>query len=379
MNFRKFKRAAQLNLRNAIGWSTNRKIVVIESDDWGSIRMPSIEVFNRLLSARIRVDNCPYNKYDSLESEEDLSSLIEVLSNFSDHIGNHPIITTNFITANPDFHRIKLSGFTNYYYELFTDTYKRYPFHENVFEIFKQGIHAKLFFPQFHGREHLNVNRWMAALQKNLPETRFAFENELFGLSTTITNEKRRSYLAAFDLDDIGELEDHTRILSDGLDLFFKIFGYRSETFIAANYIWHRSLEKILADKGVKYIQGTFNQIEPSGGGQAPTIMAHRLGRKSDFSQIYLTRNAFFEPSLNIVTDPVDQCLKQIDNAFMWNKPAIITSHRLNYIGSIVKENRESNLKLLTDLFNRIIKTWKNVEFLNSTELGSYILTDTKG
>ena len=29
------------NLSNLPGWRTSRKIVVIESDDWGTIRMPS--------------------------------------------------------------------------------------------------------------------------------------------------------------------------------------------------------------------------------------------------------------------------------------------------------------------------------------------------
>jgi hypothetical protein len=34
------------NLTNARGWRTNRKIVVIESDDWGSIRMPHMLIIN---------------------------------------------------------------------------------------------------------------------------------------------------------------------------------------------------------------------------------------------------------------------------------------------------------------------------------------------
>jgi hypothetical protein len=37
------------NLANLPGWCTNRKIVVIESDDWGSIRMPSLTIFENLL------------------------------------------------------------------------------------------------------------------------------------------------------------------------------------------------------------------------------------------------------------------------------------------------------------------------------------------
>ena len=36
------------NLLNFRGWTTKRKIVVIESDDWGSIRMPSKNIFKKL-------------------------------------------------------------------------------------------------------------------------------------------------------------------------------------------------------------------------------------------------------------------------------------------------------------------------------------------
>lgn len=42
------------------GWKTSRKIIVIESDDWGSIRMPSKEVYNSLLKQGIRVDKDDY-------------------------------------------------------------------------------------------------------------------------------------------------------------------------------------------------------------------------------------------------------------------------------------------------------------------------------
>ena len=36
-------------ISNIMGWCTNRKIIVIESDDWGSIRMSSKQAYNSLL------------------------------------------------------------------------------------------------------------------------------------------------------------------------------------------------------------------------------------------------------------------------------------------------------------------------------------------
>ena len=42
MNIRNKLAKYYINLR---GWKTNRKIVVIESDDWGSIRMASLKSY----------------------------------------------------------------------------------------------------------------------------------------------------------------------------------------------------------------------------------------------------------------------------------------------------------------------------------------------
>ena len=97
--------------RNLRGWRTNRKIVVFESDDWGSIRMPSREVYEKCLKAGYPVDRNAYERFDSLESNEDLELLFETLSKFKDQHGNHPVITANCLVVNPDFKKIRESGY----------------------------------------------------------------------------------------------------------------------------------------------------------------------------------------------------------------------------------------------------------------------------
>ena len=103
----RLEKTIRKNLVNIPGWRTNRKIVVIESDDWGSIRMPSREVYEALLSKGIPVDKFYFTKYDCLESEEDLQFLFETLSTIKDRNGAHPVITANSVVANPDFIRIE--------------------------------------------------------------------------------------------------------------------------------------------------------------------------------------------------------------------------------------------------------------------------------
>ena len=44
------------NVSNIPGWRTRRKIVVIEGDDWGSIRMPSLSVYDALTRKGFELD-----------------------------------------------------------------------------------------------------------------------------------------------------------------------------------------------------------------------------------------------------------------------------------------------------------------------------------
>ena len=93
-------------LQNLPGIKTNRKIVVIESDDWGSIRMPSRKVYDQLFKKGYKVDLDPYMKYDCMANSNDLEALFEVLSSVQDKNGRNAIITANTIMANPDFEKI---------------------------------------------------------------------------------------------------------------------------------------------------------------------------------------------------------------------------------------------------------------------------------
>jgi hypothetical protein len=360
-------------ITNAPGWRTHRKIVVFESDDWGSIRMPSKDVYHILLKKGIRVDQCPYNRFDSLESDSDLTALFDVLTSFRTANGKHPVITANSVVANPDFTKIEQSGFEEYYFETVRETYARHPRHANSFALIREGMARELFYPQFHGREHLNVSRWMSALRNKLPESSLAYHHGVFGISTDITAEKRKSYLAAMDYDaESDRLEKHD-ILRSGLELFESEYGYKSESYIAANYIWGNDLLPVLYDHGVTFIQGMRSQSHPDPSSGKNYSIRHTLGERTRSGQLYLIRNCFFEPALTSHIDPVDSCLREMRTAFLWKKPSVISVHRINFMGGIEESNREKNLRSFHALLTSIIRTWPDVEFMTSTQLGETI------
>jgi hypothetical protein len=362
---------------NLSGKTTTRKIVVFESDDWGSIRMPSVETYNKLKKAGLEVDKSPYCLYDSLCSAQDMYTLYTVLQNHKDSMGNFPIITANAVVANPDFDKIKASDYQIYTYETIDETFNSYFPNEKPLEIWSQGISQKLFFPQFHGREHVNVSLWLEKLQQNDIFFLTAFEEKCWGLSNDVYLPGTKSVQATFDYNLPEELNFIKESVEDGLKLFKKIFGYQSKSFIPNNYIWPSELNLTLMQNGVEIMQGMKYQLLPKLHGEKKRKKIRRyngqiIGTKPGLLQT--VRNVQFEPSLMHPTKKnvaVSNCLKQIQTAFFWKKPAVISTHRINFCGTLSKQNRISNLFLFNELLCEIIKKWPEVEFMTTIELAN--------
>ena len=368
------------NIRNIPGWRTHRKIVVIESDDWGSVYMSTKEDFNKLISLGFDFSDSHYLNYDCMESNDDLEMLFHVLSKHKDASGRSPVITGVNVVANPDFERIKANDFRKYEYELFPETCKKYSGRDRVYDLWKEGKSKRLIVPVFHGREHLNVRRWMKMLQNNDKTIHTVFDFGIPYINKKISGEKMPDLRAAFDIDDIQDLFFLKDVIINGLNEFENLYGFRPKYFMPANGLFNNTLETVLNDHGIFYIGTDRINHEPRGNSQYKKHYRF-LGYKNSFGQLYLTRNCFFEPSSwvhNKNKDWVNDCLKEIEIAFRWKKPATISSHRVNFTGSIHPENRANGLKKLNLLLAQIIKKWPEVEFMTSEELGQLVLQSLK-
>ncbi len=227
--------------------------------------------------------------------------------------------------------------------------------------------------PQFHAREHLNVSLWLEALQRNHKETRIAFEYGFFGLKTVMPFSKQNNFLAAYWAVDRKDFEEKIEILKNGLEIFRDKFGFTSESFVACNFIYPEKMEKLLSDFGVQYIQSQRGHLSPNIYTGKKLIKRNFTGHVNEFDQRYIVRNCFFEPSLNPDNNSVYSCLKEIQSAFRWKKPAVISSHRVNYVGGMSIENRDTGLYKLNKLLTLILKQWPDVEFLSTDKLGNLI------
>jgi hypothetical protein len=362
------------NYINIRGWKTNRKIVVIESDDWGSIRMPSRDVVDDLKS-KFPLANNTFTILDGLERTEDLIELFSLLKTHKDSKSNHPVITACSLVANPKFSEIKENNFANYYYETIHQTYVNYG-EKNLLNVWRdQGINSNLLYPQFHGREHLNPLKWLNVLKSGNEMELNAFElNCLFGLSGAMTP-SNQLYMAAFEANSEREKGYVKEAALDGLSLFKNIFGFSSISFVPSQSKQFEEINQTLVQNGVLFSQAGQYFI-PKGNGTFRKVDRF-WGDRDQYGMTFWRRNCNFEPYMNN-SDEIDKCLSEVAIAFRWGKPAVISSHRINFTSRIDKEHRDTCLHRFDQLLTQIIKKYPDVEFLNSAQLAEIMLKSQK-
>lgn len=367
-------RTVKQHLANLPGWRTNRKIVVFESDDWGSIRMSSAEARDRLASFGHTVMSNPYHKWDGLEATEDIQLLSEVLSSVKDSKGASAVFTLNYCSANPDFAGIQQSCFKEYLREPVDETYRHYGDSSDVISTVHEGINSQVFEVQFHGTEHLQTNRWMRALQSNHTKTLEAFQEGVFSPAIAEETGYTMEYMDALDFDSTAEIPGQLQSLEEGLAIFKRVWGFAPSSFIAPCYRWSNPVEEFLAAKGIQHLQGQRAQLHPRDEpGYKQKRIYHYTGQLNRYEQLYTVRNVVFEPSLQGVEVALRDAMKQIDRSFRWKQPAIISSHRINYTSRIDKSNRDQGLLALQSLVSTLVKRHPDVVFMGSSALCSII------
>lgn len=350
-----------VNFRGKSLWG--RKIVLIESDDWGSIRMPSREVYNKMVKAGIKIDEVYFDKYDSLESELDLTELFSVLSSVKDCTGRYAMVAPYTLVANPNYSKIRANNKEYYEYETVIDTYKRYKHTENSFSIIQQGIDQGIWDPQFHGREHVNVKRWMSACQRRDKNVEMAFDNQAF---LAMTFPRDLNCFPAFDYDNEIELPEIERCITSGIELFKDLYKRTPVSICPPCGMANESVFQVASHEGIRFIPGQLYTHLKNG---TYKKIDYFWGDRYNSNSVFYRRNCKFDPASPLYPDPVNRCLADIEYAFRWGKPAVIDSHRVNYIGSIFPENRERSLRLLKELLNVIVNKWPDVEFLSVREI----------
>ena len=363
------KNKIRFNLKNIPGWKCNRKIVVFESDDWGSNRIASKAHFENLQKAGFPVHKSAYNRFDTIERSEDLEELFNVLTSVKDKNGRNAVFTPFLNVANPDYDKIRKDNFESYHYETFYETLERYGEKNAVKELYSQGISKGIFQPEFHGREHISIPLWMRLLREGNEKVLSAFEHQFTSVSVEGLDPLLSGFRPTFYFESPEDLTFLKNSIKEGTGLFEELIGYKAGVFDPPNGIFHEELENDINEAGIKTIVVNRFRMEPNGtGGFNKKYFS--FGSENEYGQTYYIRNCQFEPYDG---RSEDHCLMMMQAAFNWKKPAIICSHRVNFNGGIDPENRKKGLLKLKNLLSKMLNRWPDIEFMSSGEFASVL------
>lgn len=349
-----------------MGPRIHRKLVAFYVDDWGSVRIRGKEALDILRAQGIDTQGYRFSHYDSLESAEDLAALFETLRSVRDKNGRPACFTAVTNPCNPDFDAIRANGMTEFVSEPFVRTLEKYGY-DDVPRLWTEGIAENIFRPIFHGTEHISRNYWMKALRsRNYPDIA-AFACDSVGVPGSWD-----SVMQPYYIESPAENATLAANLAYGLDVFENTFGFRSRQFKAGGDVVSPDLYPTLMALGVEYIDETFYVRRSMGDGRYRRSI-NFTGKRLSTGQRLIVRNCVFEPTAVPGFDSVAKCMSMIDIAFACRKPAIISSHRVNFVGSIDEGNRQHGLEKLGLLLREIVKRYPEVEFVSGDQLTEII------
>ena len=365
------KRQFYDNLKNIPGWHTSDKLVIFAVDDYGNVRLDSKAARDRMLAKGVPLEG-RFDYLDSLETRQDLDALFETLSKVTDRHGRHAVYSPNVLSANPDFEEISRSA-EGYRYELVTQTFERLAAEQpsaygGAWALWQAGIHSGLLKPQFHGREHLNVELLERKLRAGCRALKINIDNRSMAGIGHERSLPGVGFTHGFGIWSRSEVGRHREILADGLKLFEKLYGFAAATFTPPAQKLHPDLYPFLEAEGVRAIDKPLYCVRRLD--RDRTVREFNvLGRSRGCGHLSLVRNVVFEPTNKPSFDSVGLALSQVAAAFRWRKPAIISSHRVNFCGHIDEENRRSGLAALHRLLRGLVDRWPDVQFISSDEL----------
>lgn len=355
-------------LKNIRGKKIKRKLLSFAVDDYGNIRLANIIAKQNLIKKGLKLHN-RFDQFDALDTRSDYEMLYDVLNSVKDGKGNPAIFTTYALPCNTNYSKIKEIG--SYVPENLDVTYQNIGLqdiaYEGAFALLLEGIHNKLIRPQFHGREHLNVNLFNSLLRDNNPDLLANIQNQSLAGIPNHSKYPKVSFNQSFAFWKDEEIELHKEILKDGLERFERVYGYKALIFTPPAQQLHPDLYAYVGNLGVKGVDKVRVTMRHMGQG---SFVKERniLGEKGLGNTLTIVRNCLFEPTDKDIDWP-SFTMKQIEAAFFWNKPAIISSHRVNFCGHIDPENRKKGLDALKVLLQKVVKKWPDVEFVSVDEL----------
>lgn len=305
-------------------------VLIIESDDWGAGPVaPQAETLNRL---------------------------VDVLTQYKDYTGRHPVMTLGLVLAVPDGPAIRATG---QYHRLTLE----HPMFTPVLAAIERGRRAGVFALQLHGLEHYwppalvsckdpAVQNW---LQADPPATTEQLPAHLQSRWTDASVLPSRPLPAA----------EIARAAHEEVALFERVFGERPRVAVPPTFVWNEVVEAGWADAGIEVVvtPGLRSECRNAVGLPACDRVMIINGQHSG-SVRYVVRDDYFEPERGHCPAAA---LKHLAAKQFLGRPCLLEHHRSNYLAGA--EMLERALQGLHALLAEALRRYPDLRFCSTHEL----------
>ncbi len=336
---------------SAVDWRALRA-VVLESDDWGlSGFFPSAAEAAAVDRAALAAGNFPAPYWGStLEDSADVARLAGLLAEHRGADGLPPVLQANYIVSALHYRAAPDSAaWRRYDLPSLPPRYERPGLWSAVDSARARGVWRAEFHGSFHYDDHLR-RRAVAADPRAAAAARLGVL--LFPGSSR-----------AWEWGHWRARETLAQELDLALGVFRQRFGHAPVSICAPDYVWDGRAETLWAQRGLNIIQAKREQRHPRWpGGSLGERLLKALARIRDRSlhpgRTYLDRNCRFEPAQHPggPAAAIAQTVAEVKRAWAAGRPAVIETHRVNYV-SLVPGQAEAGRSALAKLLEALQET----------------------
>lgn len=312
--------------------------ILIESDDWGP---------------------------GANHHAQRLDGLVKVLARHLDRNGRPAVITADMVLCVADTQAIRNQGFNKYIRRYLDEAF------DEIMSSLLTGIKNGVIVPQLHGIEHFYGTGLVEIASKKDPRVKDIFTTDNWTDWESLDSPLQAHYINGTQLptSPVPTDERHEQI-QEACNAFRRLFGIASRSTVAPCYLWDDEVESMWAQQGIRYIQTAGYRCpgRDSSGQYIQDLLQIRPGQRNAQGQIYLVRNAMYEP---VDGRDVESCYQQALAVQRQGLPITISTHRYNYTRSSDEYTR--SLAGLDKLLNRLKTGAPPIRFLSSPELGDWI------
>lgn len=360
-------------------WRPNKRIVVFESDDWGSTRMENPDIQAYFFKKYPELRQSWMDVYDALETPQNINDLSSAADEISDYIGKPFCITLLLNSHNAHVGEISRSAYTRYYHEDFLSSAQRiFGGGASLKSAYLRALAGRSIEIQLHGQEHVQRSVLLHLLNnRNLKDFKedfsYGYYASLFHKGKYTPTQLRATFYPFLSDDYTWQINS----LSDSMDFLKLQFNCNTDYLVPPNGPVSFEVLKKLKHLGINgLVSPLVNKTFYFKRLQIPLYAP--MGLSSLSGCVYINRNVPFEPRRTFATNVVEGALSKVKRLLEDGYPAVITSHRANYTDFLCNRGYYQSFELLKKLILSINRLFPDTLFLSSSQLVKEIDNRTK-